>query len=72
LIVGNREDDRKALLERGDYAGEHLWGRFAVDPTYPAAVLGAPATGVAHQLIDHSGGDAGVFQPSREGVPQVM
>jgi hypothetical protein len=29
-------------------------------------------SGVAHELINHSGRDAGVFQPRREGVPQVV
>src|SRR5215217_8931063 len=28
--------------------------------------------GVAHQLVDHPGGDAGVLQPGREGVAQVV
>jgi hypothetical protein len=27
---------------------------------------------VAHQLIDHPGGDAGILQPGREGVAQVV
>jgi hypothetical protein len=32
----------------------------------------APSAGVAHQLVDHPGGDAGVFQPGGEGVAQVV
>jgi hypothetical protein len=27
---------------------------------------------VAHQLVDHPGGDAGVLQPGREGVVEVV
>jgi hypothetical protein len=27
---------------------------------------------MAHQLIDHPGRDAGVLQPGREGVPEIM
>jgi hypothetical protein len=27
---------------------------------------------VAHQLVDHPSGDAGRFQPGREGVAQIM
>jgi hypothetical protein len=27
---------------------------------------------VAHQLVDHPRGDAGIFQPGREGVAQVV
>jgi malate/lactate dehydrogenase len=40
-------------------------------------VLGAAGAGLmahqlAHQRIDHSGRDAGVLQPGRKGVPEVM
>ena len=38
-----------------------------------AQVLGAAGAGLmAHQLINHPGRDAGVLQPGREGVPEVM
>src|SRR4029450_13420460 len=38
-----------------------------------ALVLPAAAGGlVAHQLINHPGGDAGVFQPGREGMAEIM
>jgi hypothetical protein len=30
------------------------------------------AASVAHEFVDHPRGDAGVLQPGREGVPQVM
>jgi hypothetical protein len=36
-------------------------------------MLTAAAGGlVAHQLVDHPGGDAGVLQPGREGVAEVV
>jgi hypothetical protein len=38
-------------------------------PIAPAAGSGGP---VAHQLIDHPDRDAGILQPGREGVPQVV
>ena len=31
-----------------------------------------PPPGMAHQLIDHPGRDAGILQPGREGMPQVV
>ena len=38
-----------------------------------AALLAAAAAGlVAHQLVDDSGGDAGVLEPGGEGVAEVM
>jgi hypothetical protein len=38
-----------------------------------ASVLSAAAAGfVAHQLVDHPGGDAGVLQPGRVGVAEVV
>src|SRR4029450_7903289 len=37
-----------------------------------AVVFPAPASVVAHQLVDHPGRDATVLQPGREGVPQVV
>jgi hypothetical protein len=38
----------------------------------PALQFPAAASLVAHQLIDHPGGNAGVFQPGREGVAQIV
>jgi hypothetical protein len=48
--------------------------RLPVDPTHRIAgtALTVAAAGVAHQLIDDPGGDAGVLQPGGEGMPQVM
>jgi hypothetical protein len=37
-----------------------------------ALVAAAVAAGVAHEFVDHPGGDAGVLQPGREGVPKVV
>jgi hypothetical protein len=34
--------------------------------------LAAAAPLVAHELVDHSSGNAGVFQPGREGMAQVV
>jgi hypothetical protein len=34
--------------------------------------VAATAAGVAHQLVNHPGGDTGVLQPGRVGVPQVV
>jgi hypothetical protein len=50
------------------------WRRLVVDATYRTTIAAstAAAAGVAHQLVDHPGGDAGIFQPGREGVAQVM
>jgi hypothetical protein len=41
---------------------------------YPhrAVTLAASTALVAHQLVDHSRGDAGVLQPGREGMAQVV
>ena len=38
----------------------------------PALELPAAAPLVAHQLVDHASGNAGVFQPGREGVAEVV
>jgi hypothetical protein len=38
----------------------------------PALELAAAAPLVAHQFVDHPSGDAGDFQPGREGVAQIM
>jgi hypothetical protein len=57
----------------GGDAGDHCGSRLSVDPAHGTAaggVVGA-AAGVAHQLVDHPGGDGGVLQPGREGMPQV-
>jgi hypothetical protein len=57
-----------------DNSGGHLRGGVPIVGAHGAASLLAAATGgfVAHQLVNDPGGDAGVLQPGREGVPQVM
>jgi hypothetical protein len=42
-----------------------------VDSTATVQVA-VPAALVAHEFVDHSGRDAGVLEPGREGVPAVM
>src|SRR6266536_2872847 len=57
-----------------DYTAGHLRSGMAVASTDPAATiqLSALAALMAHQLVDHPGGNAGVFQPGRERVPQIV
>src|SRR6266516_3307202 len=70
LSVRNRrfKRERQSLLDRGYHSRLHLRGCPSVaQADQAAALLGlspavAPA-GVAHQLVDHPGGDAGVLQP---------
>jgi hypothetical protein len=57
-----------------DYAAGHLWSGMAVASTDPAGTIQLPAVAalVAHQLVDHPGGNASVFQPGLERVPQIV
>jgi hypothetical protein len=71
-LGGDRNNEVEASLDAGEDAGEHLRGGLAVDPPDGAAVLGAPPAGVAHELVDHAGGDAVFLQPGGERVAQVM
>ena len=67
------EHDRKPLLDGVDDPGGHLWGGVSVVSADRAPTEVAAAAGmVAHQLANHSGGDAGVLQPGRIGVAQVV
>ena len=52
----------------------HLWGGVPVAGANaaPAVDLGMAAALVPHQLIDHPGGNAGVLQPGRKRVAQVV
>jgi hypothetical protein len=65
----------QALIDGGQDPSLHLGRQMPVDrpdgaaTSLPAAGSGGP---VAHQLIDHPDRDAGILQPGREGVPQVM
>jgi hypothetical protein len=66
--------DRQALLDRGNYTGGHLRGGVPVVGADSAAPMpaGAPGGLVAHHLVDDPSWDAGVLQPGREGVPEVV
>ena len=69
-----REDDDQALLDRGHHAGGQLRGGVPVVGADGAGLMpSGPSAGlVAHELVDHPSGDAGVFQPGREGVAKVV
>ena len=64
----------EALLDRRGDPGGHLRGGVAVVGAHGASALLAGAAGglVSHDLVDDPGGDAGVLQPGREGVPEVV
>jgi hypothetical protein len=70
-----RDSERncQSLLDGVDDPGGHLWGGVPVVGADRAAAEVAAAAGlVAHELVNHPGGDAGVLQPGRVGVPQVV
>jgi hypothetical protein len=73
-LLRHLQHDGQALLDRGGDPGRHLRGGVPVVGAHGAAALLAAATGrlMAHHLIDDPGGDAGVLQPGREGVPKVV
>ena len=72
-LGSNRQRGRQPLLDRGHHPGLHLRGGVPVAEADRAALApAAVAAGVAHEFVDHPGGDAGVLQPGREGVPQVV
>ena len=58
------DNDRQPFLDRGGHADGHLRRGVAISRTdaTPALELPAAAPLVAHQLVDHSGWNAGVFQ----------
>ena len=61
-------------MDRLDHSGGHGVSGVPVAGADPAATvqLPMPAALVAHEFVDHAGGDAGVLQPGREGVPEVV
>jgi hypothetical protein len=69
-----RQDDHQAFLDRGDDPGGRFRGGVAVMGPDGAGLMqaGPPAGLVAHQLVDDPGRDAGVLQPGREGMAEVM
>jgi hypothetical protein len=72
--LGDPQHHREALLDRCGDAGGHLRRGVAVVGAHGAAALLAGAAGslVPHHLIDDPGGDAGVLQPGREAVADVV
>jgi hypothetical protein len=73
-LLGHSEHNRQPPIDGVDYAQSHLRSGVPVVGAHGAAlVLPAATCGlVPHQLVDDPGGDAGVFQPGREGVAEVM
>jgi hypothetical protein len=63
------EHDRQPLLDGIDDPGGHLRGGVPVVSAdrAPAKVAATAAGLVAHQVVNHPGGDAGVLQPGRVG-----
>src|SRR5215213_11564573 len=61
-------------MYRLDHSDSHGVGGVPVAGADPAAAVQftVPATLVAHEFVDHPGRDAGVLQPGREGVPEVV
>jgi hypothetical protein len=68
------EHDRQPLLHGLNDPSGHLRGGVPVvgADRAPAEVAAAAAGLVAHQFVDHPGGDAGVLQPGRVGVAEVV
>jgi hypothetical protein len=73
-LLSDLQHHREALLDgRGD-AGGHLRSGVPVMGAHGAAALLAGTAGglVPHHLVDDPGGDAGVLQPGRKGVAEVV
>jgi hypothetical protein len=66
------DHDRQQLLDGLSDPGGHFRGGVSVVGADRAPAKAAAAAGVAHQLVNHPGRDAGVRQPSRVGVAQVV
>ena len=67
------EHDRQPLLDGVNDPSGHLRGGVPIVGADRAPAKAAAAAGlVAHQLVNHPGRDAGVLQPGRVGVPEVM
>jgi hypothetical protein len=71
-LCGNRQRDRQPLLDRSHDASLHLIGGMAITQADRAAVAAALSAGMVHEFVDHAGGDAGILEPGREGMPQVV
>jgi hypothetical protein len=68
------EHNRQPLLNGLNDPAGHLRGGMPVVRTdrAPAQVAAAAAGLVAHQLVNHPGGDAAVLQPGRIGVAKIV
>jgi hypothetical protein len=67
------EHDRQSLLNGLNHPAGHLRGGVPVVGADRAPAEAAAAAGlVAHQLVNHPGGDAGVLQPGRVGVAEAV
>ena len=73
-LLSDLQHHREALLDRGRDAGGHLGGGVPVVGAHGAAPLLTEAAGglVPHHLVDSPGRDAGVLQPGREGVAEIV
>jgi hypothetical protein len=74
VLYGHLEYDGQALLDRAGDPGGHLWSRVPVVCAHRAAsALATAAAGlVARQLVNDPGGDAGILQPGREGMAEIV
>jgi hypothetical protein len=67
------EPDHQSLLNGLNDTAGHFRGGVPVVGADRAPAKAAAAAGlVAHQLVNHPGGDTGVLQPRRVGVPEVV
>jgi hypothetical protein len=72
-LLSHAEHDCQPPVNGVDNAHGHLRGGVPVVGAHGAALLLAAAGGlVTHQLIDHPRRDAGVLQPGRVGVAEVV
>ena len=73
-LLGHSEHDRQPPVDGVDYAHGHLRSGVPVVSAHGTALVLAGAAGglVAHQLVDDPGRDAGVLQPGRVGVAEVV
>jgi hypothetical protein len=73
-LLGHFKYDRQPAVDSVDYAHGHLRSGVPVMGAHGAApMLPSSAAGVvAHELVNDTGRDAGVLQPGRVGVAEVM
>ena len=67
------EHDRQSLLNGLNSPGDHLRGGVPVVGAHGTAALAAATSRfVAHQLVNDPSRDAGVLQPGRVGMAEVV